>query len=117
MRQIGADCEIPVQPGEAQDRPCDETPADSEEAAKNTDKKSGRRQVDRADVRSGNWKNHGFTRSGLESGGSEKWSDFQGERPDRRSIKSLVRRRDIDDEFRADTTIVPGNGAPGKSRR
>src|SRR5215475_12282596 len=116
MRQIGADCEIPVQPGEAQGGHCDETPTDSEEAAKNTDKKTDRHQVDRADVRPGNRKKHRFTRSGLESGESEKWSDFQGERPDRRSTKSLVRRRDIDAEFRADTTIVPANGAPGKSR-
>src|SRR2546423_15533049 len=51
VRQIGADCEIPVQTGEAQCRPRDETSTPSEESAKNADDKSGGRQIDGTDVR------------------------------------------------------------------
>jgi len=48
--QIGADCKIPVQTGEAEGGARDEAPAYSEESTKNADKKSDYRQIDGIDM-------------------------------------------------------------------
>jgi hypothetical protein len=50
VRQISADCKIPVQTGEAESGARDEAPAHSEESAKNADKKSDYRQIDGIDM-------------------------------------------------------------------
>jgi hypothetical protein len=60
VREIGADCEIPIQADEAQGGTCDETSSNPKKSAEDPDEKPYNDQVDRADVRSGNWKKHGL---------------------------------------------------------
>ena len=56
--EVGADREIPIQSDGAQGRPGNKTAADAEESTENPDHKSDNREIDRADVRAGNWKKH-----------------------------------------------------------
>ncbi len=61
MRQIGANCKIPIQTDQAQGGPGNEAPAHSEKSAHNADHEPDDDQIDRADVRAGNWEKHGLS--------------------------------------------------------
>ena len=63
VRQIGADGEVPVKTYRAQRRARDKTAAHSKEAAEDADEKADDYEIDRTDVRSGNWKKHGLFRA------------------------------------------------------
>ena len=61
MRQVGAHCKIPIQTDQAQGGARNETPAHSEKSAHNADYEPNDDQIDRADVRAGNWEKHGLS--------------------------------------------------------
>src|SRR5437868_8265226 len=58
VREIGANGEIPIEPDGAQSRPGNEAAAHAEKTAENSDDESGRGEINRADVRAGNWEMH-----------------------------------------------------------
>ena len=58
VREIGADREIPMQPDRAQRRTGDETAADAEKTAEDSDQETDDREIDRADLRVGDRKHH-----------------------------------------------------------
>ena len=61
MRQIGADCKIPIQTDQTEGGAGNEAPAHSEKSAHNADQEPDDNQIDRADVRAGNWEKHGLS--------------------------------------------------------
>ena len=58
VREIGADRKIPVQPDRAQRRAGNETPADAEKPAEDSDQKTNDREINRADLRRGDREHH-----------------------------------------------------------
>ena len=58
VREIGADSKIPVQSDRAQRRPGNETAADAEKTAEDSDQKTNDREINRADLRVGDRKHH-----------------------------------------------------------
>ena len=58
VREIRADSKIPVQSNRAQRRPGNETPANSEKTAEDSNQKTNDREINRADLRVGDRKHH-----------------------------------------------------------
>src|SRR4029077_4828836 len=61
--EIGADREVPIQSDRAQSRPGNETAAYPKKAAENADYESDDDKINRADVRTGDWKKHSLFRA------------------------------------------------------
>jgi len=61
VREISADRKIPVQTDQAEGGARNEAAAHSKEPAKNPDEETYNDKIDRADVRPGNWKKHGYS--------------------------------------------------------
>ena len=80
--EIGPDGEIPIQTDRAKSRTGNETPAHPEESAENPDEKANDREIDRADVRSGDWKKH-IIPSDRAAPATTAWSRFQEQPPAR----------------------------------
>jgi hypothetical protein len=60
VRKIGTDRKIPIQTNQAQSGTGDKTAAHSEKSAEDPNKEAYDDQIDRTDVRPGNWKEHGL---------------------------------------------------------
>src|SRR5437762_12158246 len=63
MREIGADCEIPIQTDSTQGWSGNETSTDSKESAEDADNKADDHEINRADMGVGNWEKHGLFRT------------------------------------------------------
>src|ERR1700732_1294489 len=65
--EIGPDCEIPIEPDRPQGRAGEKAAAHAEKASEDADEEADDRQINRADVCTGDGKKHGYSERPLKS--------------------------------------------------